>query len=166
MLFTPCADYFSFVQAIFQFSEDIPTVINHRAGYYFRGFVGEIPLSGSEDYRNIFSGEISRTINSFLPPPQWTDFYTLPGYEVVLWSKRRGRSGSVKKQKLLLGFFLIGGYIRQSENIKTSSSLLPTTTTLTSSSSVSVLQPGSLAQPLLVVHLCSMISRERDDLGE
>ena len=73
-LSSPCADYFLIAQENFQFSEDIPTVINHRAGKgwldYFRGFVGEIPLSGSEDYRNIFSNEISRTINSFLPPPQ------------------------------------------------------------------------------------------------
>ena len=70
----PSADYFVFAQAIFQFSKDVPTVINHRAGKgwldYFRGFVGEITLSGSEDYCNIFPSKISRTINSFLPPPQ------------------------------------------------------------------------------------------------
>ena len=35
--------------------------------------------------------------------------------------------------------------IRQSENIETPFSLLPTTTTLTSSSSASVLLPGTLA---------------------
>ena len=120
-ILSPCADYFSFAQAIFQFSQDIPTVINHRAGYYFRGFVGEIPLSGSEDYRNIFSGEISRTINSFLPPPQWIDFYTLRGYVVVV---RREKLFS-EEGEVTVGFFpdwrisSEDDDIRQSENIET-----------------------------------------------
>ena len=55
----PCADYFVFAQAIFfQISEDVPTVINQHAGKgwldYFWGIVGEIPLSDSEDYRNMY----------------------------------------------------------------------------------------------------------------
>ena len=59
LLLSPSTDYFIFAQAIFQFSEDVPTVINHRAGKgwldYFRGIVGKIPLSGSEDYRIIYT---------------------------------------------------------------------------------------------------------------
>ena len=140
-------------------------MINHRAGKgwldYFRGIVGEIPLSGSEDYRNIFSSEITRTINSFLPPPQLIDFYTLRGYTLLMCG---GRSCSAKKEKLHFFFpdWRISTEeddIRQSENIETPFVPPPIL-------KFSVLLPGTLAQPLLVVHSCSMISRERDELGE
>ena len=77
----------------------------------------------------------------------------------------RGRSCSAKKEKLQLVFFLIGGY-RLLRMISANQKILKLPSYHHNFNSVSVLLPGTLAQPLLVVHSCSMISRERDDLGE
>ena len=90
-------------------------MINHHAGKgwldYFWGIVGEIPLSGSEDYRNIYSQVKfpGRSI-PFYHHHNKLIFIHSGGTKSLCGVSEEGEVAQRRSRSCCFFFFLIGGY--------------------------------------------------------